>query len=67
VRFGPSLYRRMSKGRKPMTKILTVRIDAELKAEAERAAAADNRTLSNLIVKLLRDHLAKHGRGKAQP
>jgi hypothetical protein len=39
--------------------MLTVRIDAALKAAAEKAAAADNRTLSNLVVKLLRDYVAK--------
>jgi predicted HicB family RNase H-like nuclease len=35
------------------------RIDRKLKAEAEKAAAEDNRSLAGLIVKLLRDHLSK--------
>jgi hypothetical protein len=34
-----------------------MRMDSKLKAEAERAAASDNRSLASLIVKLLRDHL----------
>ena len=39
-----------------------MRIDRALKAEAEKAAAADNRSLASLIVKLLREHLEKGGR-----
>jgi predicted HicB family RNase H-like nuclease len=34
-----------------------LRIDRELKAAAEKAAAKDNRSLASLIVKLLRDYL----------
>jgi hypothetical protein len=40
-----------------------MRIDRKLKAEAERVAAEDNRSLAGLIVKLLRDYLEKRGRG----
>ena len=36
-----------------------MRIDRKLKAEAEKAAAEDNRSLASLIVKLLRDYLKK--------
>ena len=36
-----------------------MRIDRKLKAEAEKAAAADHRTLSSLVTKLLREGLAK--------
>jgi predicted HicB family RNase H-like nuclease len=39
-----------------------MRIDRKLKAEAENAAAADDRSLAGLIVKLLRDYLKKRGR-----
>jgi hypothetical protein len=40
---------------------LTVRIDAKLKAEAMKAAKDDARTLTSLIVKLLRDFLKQKG------
>ena len=36
-----------------------MRMDHKLKAEAEKAAAEDNRSLAGLIVKLLRDYLNK--------
>jgi hypothetical protein len=36
-----------------------MRIDRKLKAEADKAAAEDNRSLAGLIVKLLRDHLKR--------
>jgi hypothetical protein len=42
-----------------------MRIDRKLKAEAEKAAAADQRTLSSLVTKLLREGLAKQ-RGKRE-
>jgi hypothetical protein len=38
---------------------LTIRIDAKLKAAAQKAAKDDGRSLTSLIVKLLRDHLGK--------
>jgi predicted HicB family RNase H-like nuclease len=46
-----------------------LRIDRKLKADAEKAAAADGRSLANLIVQLLREHLysantKKRGGGK---
>lgn len=36
---------------------VNLRLDPELKAAAERAAAADHRSLTSLIEKLLSDHL----------
>jgi predicted HicB family RNase H-like nuclease len=50
--------------RKPPVKDIkfNLRIDRELKAEAEKAAAEDDRSLAGLIVKLLRDYLKKRGR-----
>jgi predicted HicB family RNase H-like nuclease len=50
------------KGRNVTT--FNMRIDRKLKAEAEKAAASDNRSLAGLIVKLLRDHLAKTKPGR---
>lgn len=41
---------------------LNLRIDPKLKAQAMKSAAADGRSLTNLIEKLLRDHLAKEKR-----
>jgi hypothetical protein len=38
---------------------LTIRIDAKLKAAAQKAAKDDGRSLTSLIVKLLRDYLGK--------
>jgi hypothetical protein len=43
---------------KDMTRF-EMRLDRKLKAEAEKAAAEDNRSLAGLIVKLLRDYLKK--------
>jgi hypothetical protein len=40
---------------------LNLRISPELKAAAEKAAAADHRSLTSLIEKLLSEHLQKHG------
>jgi hypothetical protein len=37
-------------------------MDRRLKAEAEKAAREDNRSLASLIVKLLHDHLKRRGR-----
>jgi hypothetical protein len=42
---------------------LNIRIDPKLKAEAEKAAAEDHRSLSSLIEKLLSDYVKK-GRGQ---
>lgn len=44
---------------KPMP--VSVRLPANVKAAAERAAAADTRSLSSLIEKLLTDFLRKNG------
>jgi hypothetical protein len=48
---------------------INIRTDPKLKALAQKAAAADRRTLSGLIEKLLEDHLKAHGflkpRGKS--
>jgi predicted transcriptional regulator len=40
------------------TPVTNIRLPEQLKARAQRAAAADQRTLSGLIVKLLTDHVA---------
>jgi len=40
---------------------LNVRIDPEIKAAAEKAAAADRRSLSSLIEKLLDDYCREVG------
>jgi len=42
---------------------LNIRIDPKLKAEAEKAAAEDHRSLASLIEKLLSDYVKK-GRGQ---
>jgi hypothetical protein len=44
---------------------VNLRIDPELKAAAERAAAADHRSLTSLIEKLLSDYLDSLKRKKA--
>jgi hypothetical protein len=40
---------------------LNLRIDPELKAAAEKAAADDRRSLTTLVEKLLADYLRKRG------
>jgi hypothetical protein len=40
---------------------VNLRISPTLKAAAERAAAADHRSLTSLIEKLLSDHAREHG------
>jgi hypothetical protein len=40
---------------------VNLRIRPELKEAAEKAAAADNRSLTSLVEKLLTDHLKKSG------
>jgi hypothetical protein len=37
--------------------MITIRIDAKLKTAAQKAAKDDGRSLTSLIVKLLRDYL----------
>ena len=43
------------------TATLNLRIDPDLKIAAERAAAADNRSLTSLVEKLLTDAARKAG------
>jgi hypothetical protein len=45
---------------------VNLRIDPDLKALADRAAAADQRSLTSLIEKLLTEHLRKAGFLKAK-
>ena len=40
---------------------VNLRIDPDLKALADKAAAADQRSLTSLIEKLLTEHLRKNG------
>jgi hypothetical protein len=44
---------------------LNLRLAPWLKAAAEKAAAADNRTLTSLIEKLLLDHIAENAAARA--
>jgi len=44
------------------TATLNLRIDPALKVAAETAAAADHRSLTSLVEKLLADYLLKSGR-----
>jgi predicted transcriptional regulator len=37
----------------------SLRIEPELKAALEKLAAADDRTLSNYILRILRDHVSR--------
>jgi len=43
------------------TATLNLRIDPDLKAAADKAAADDQRSLTSLIEKLLTDYLKKNG------
>jgi len=40
---------------------ISVRVERDVKAAAERAAADDNRSLASLVEKLLLDYLRKKG------
>jgi hypothetical protein len=40
---------------------VNLRLDPQLKALADKAAAADSRSLTSLVEKLLNDHLKKKG------
>ena len=40
----------------------TIRLPAELRAQLEEIAKQDDRTLSNLIIKLLKEGASKYGR-----
>jgi hypothetical protein len=46
---------------------VNLRIDPGLKAAAEQAAAADHRTLTSLIEKLLLDHIKAQRPAKRRP
>jgi predicted HicB family RNase H-like nuclease len=49
-----------TKRKRPVKDVkFNMRFDRKLKADAERAAAEDSRTLAGLIEKLLRDYLAQ--------
>jgi hypothetical protein len=45
---------------------VNLRIDPDLKALADKAAAADQRSLTSLVEKLLTEHLRKNGFLKAK-
>ncbi|TNJ36433.1 hypothetical protein FGE21_19945 [Phaeobacter sp. B1627] len=47
--------------REKKTSQINLRISPSLKVAADRAAAADQRSLTSLIEKLLMDHLRKSG------
>lgn len=44
------------------TATLNLRIDPDLKAAAEKAAAADRRSLTSLVEKLLSEHVSAFGK-----
>lgn len=43
----------------PKEKVINIRVDAELKKEAKKMAEHDGRSLSNWILKLIRNELKK--------
>lgn len=43
------------------TASIGIRVEPELKAAAERAAASDHRSVASLLEKLLVEHLREHG------
>lgn len=45
----------------PRTASIGIRVEPVLKAAAEKAAAADRRTVASLIEKLLVEYLTEHG------
>ena len=51
-------------GERDLTEVLVFRAPVEVKQKLEKAAAADHRTLSGLVMKLLREGLAKKQRNK---
>jgi predicted HicB family RNase H-like nuclease len=51
-------------GTRLKTATLSLRIDPDLKLAAEKAAAADRRSLTSLIEKLLSDYV--HGKAKGK-
>ncbi|MBR0651181.1 ribbon-helix-helix protein, CopG family [Roseomonas terrae] len=44
----------------------SVRLSAEVKAAVERAAKADDRSVSNLVERVLREWLVRHGHLKLE-
>lgn len=48
-------------GERKKTATLNLRIDPPLKNASEKAAAADGRSLTNLVEKLLTDYCKNHG------
>jgi predicted transcriptional regulator len=46
---------------------LSFRVDAEVKAGLERAAAADDRSMSGMAERILRAWLTEHGHMQAAP
>ena len=44
--------------------VTSLRLPVDLKAELQRLADDDRRSLSNLIVKVLRDHVESRGKAK---
>lgn len=55
----PSYRPQVSSGKflRPLDALLSVRVDADLKESLARAAAADGRTISSLVKKLLSDFI----------
>jgi hypothetical protein len=45
----------------PRTASIGIRVEPDVKAAAEKAAAADRRTVASLIEKLLVEYLEEHG------
>jgi predicted HicB family RNase H-like nuclease len=45
----------------PKTSAISVRVPDEVKAAAEKAAAADGRSVASYVEKLLTEHLRKSG------
>jgi hypothetical protein len=45
----------------PKTSAISVRVPDEVKAAAEKAAAADSRSVASYVEKLLTEHLRKSG------
>ena len=48
----------------PKTELISLRVPAELREKLKRAAAADNRTVSNYIVNLITIELEKKERSE---
>ena len=50
----------------PKDKLLSIRIDPELKKRAKRIAAADGRSLSNWVTRLINREVEKAGNKKTK-